>query len=281
MRDEDRLFLREYANFVCLSHPIAAIALRRAAVDATEVAVVAEGRTRRLDRAEAEKVAASGNTAALVQTYVVARLLAELAAAIEDLGALLDAVRYRDRLGILHRYLKSQPGQVADVWDLVLSGVSPTDLLRLPALEALAPEPPAAIVSDYESLARSLPQIATMFRTRTDAEPVLSGTGKTAPADDVAIVTTIVDAGSPVSGATLVDAYNKIKHRFTVIDDIALLGSALSRGGRMAAYVRYPRDPAKAEVLYQNVMTVAAAGGEVAALVLWIEELGLLPPGEV
>jgi hypothetical protein len=100
MLEEDRVFLREYANFVCLSHPIAAIALRNAAVAASEVAVVAEGRTRRLDRPAAEEAATKGRTDALVQTYVVTRLLAELAAAIEDLGALLDAVRYRDRDGI-------------------------------------------------------------------------------------------------------------------------------------------------------------------------------------
>lgn len=256
-----------------------AIALRRAAVAASEVAVVAEGRTRRLDRAAAEEAATKGRTEALVQTYVVARLLAELASAIEDLGALLHAVRYRDRDGIFHRYLNSQPGQVADLWDLVLTGVPLETLLALPPLESFTPAPPPAIVTDFEGLGAALPQVAEMFRTRTNAEPVLSDPGAPGRLDDVNVVTAVLDAGSPATGATLTDAYNKIKHRFAVIDDMPRLGAALAVGGRQASYVRYPRDPAKAEVLYQNVMTVAAAGGEVAAVILWLDELGLLPPG--
>jgi hypothetical protein len=39
-------------------------------VDAEEVAAVAEGLTRRLDRSSAEVVAKSGNTAAVVQTFI-------------------------------------------------------------------------------------------------------------------------------------------------------------------------------------------------------------------
>ena len=279
MLEEDRVFLREYANFVCLSHPIVAIALRNAAVDASEVAVVAEERTRRLDRPTAEDVAMRGRTDALVQTYVVARLLAELASAIEDLGALLDAVRYRDREGIFYRYLNSQPGQVAEFWDLVLTGTPLGPLLAMPPLESFTPEPPPAIVADYEALGSALPQVAAMYRSRTDAVPVLSDPGETGPSDDANIVTALVEPGSPTTGATLADAYNKIKHRFTVIDNMPRLGAALAVGGRRATYVRYPRDPAKADVLYQNIMTVAAAGGEVAAIILWLDELGLLPPG--
>jgi hypothetical protein len=243
------------------------------------VAVLAVGRTRRLDRPAAEEAAARGRTDALVQTYVVARLLAELASAIEDLGALLDAVRYRDRDGILYRYVNSQARQVADLWDLVLTGVPLEALLALPALESFAPAPPRAIVNDYEGLGAALPQVAEMFRTRTDAEPVLSDPGASGRPDDVNIVTSVEEAGSPATGATLADAYNKIKHRFTVIDDMPRLGAALAADGRRASYVRYSRDPAKAEILYQDVMTVAAAGGEVAAVVLWLDELGLLPPG--
>jgi hypothetical protein len=37
--------------------------------------------------------------------------------------------------------------------------------------------------------------------------------------------------------------------------------------------------PARADILYQNIMTVAAAAGEVAAIVLWLDELALVPPG--
>ena len=279
MLEEDREFLREYANFVCLSHPIAAIALRKAAVAASEVAVVAEGRTRRLDRRAAEEAATRGRTDALVQTYVVARLLAELASAIEDLGALLDAVRYRDRDGIFYRYLNAQSGQVADLWDLVLTGLPLETLLALPTLESFTPAPPPAIVTDFEGLGAALPQVAEMIRTRTNAEPVLSDPGASARPDDVNIVTALVEAGGRSTGATLADAYNKIKHRFTVIDDMPRLGAALAAGGRQASYVRYPRDPSRADVLYQNIMTVAAAGGEVAAIMLWLDELGLLPPG--
>jgi hypothetical protein len=168
---------------------------------------------------------------------------------------------------------------VADLWDLVLTGVPLETLLALPVLETFTPAPPPAIVNDFEGLGAALPQVAEMIRTRTGAEPVLSDPGTPGRPDDANIVTTLVEAGSPATGATLADAYNKIKHRFTVIDDMPQLGAALAAGGRQATYVRYPRDPARAQVLYQNVMTVAAAGGEVAAIMLWLDELGLLPPG--
>jgi len=74
MQDEDRAFLREFASRTCYTHPVAAFALHRAAVDADEIGIVAESFLHLVDRPAAETIAASSRTAALVQTFVVARL---------------------------------------------------------------------------------------------------------------------------------------------------------------------------------------------------------------
>jgi hypothetical protein len=136
-----------------------------------------------------------------------------------------------------------------------------------------------AFGSRYASSARNPRTNWCTAPTVSGAIPVVSNEEGGPPPDDVNILTSIVEEGADVTGATLVDAYNKIKHRFTVIDDLQRLGRALKEGGRRGAYVRYPRAPAKADVLFMNIMTVAAAAGEIAALVAWLDELGVLPSG--
>ena len=79
MRDEDRVFLAEFATSICYTHPMTALALHRAAADADEVAITTESLMRGVDRPAAEARAATDRTAALVQRNVVAQLLAQLA----------------------------------------------------------------------------------------------------------------------------------------------------------------------------------------------------------
>lgn len=218
MREEDRVFLTEYATCICCTHPFVALALHRAAVDAHEVAIVTESLMRRLDRADAEFRAETDRTAALVQRHVVARLLAQLAAAIEDCGAIGDAVRYRDRQGLLRRYLSSQAGAVGDFWDLVTMPVPLTDLLALPKLDglSLSHEDRQHLESDYTGLQRFLIDAADIYRGRST--PGVWSVGGQGPASEAAVVHIIVDVVSPSPsgdparpGVSLLEAYNKLK----------------------------------------------------------------------
>jgi hypothetical protein len=284
MRDEDRVFLAQYATSTCLTHPIAALALYRAAVDASEVAVVTESLMHQIPREQAKERAAQGRTDALVQTHVVARLLAELAAAIEDCGAIGDAVRYRDRKGVFRRYLTSQAGAVGDFWDAVLKGDPLADLFAFPKLEDLSrDEDREHIAYDYEEMPKSLGQIADIYRGQSGPGiwPV-SPSGTSHP-DVVNVVIDVVAgaAGGPPAGTavTLRQTYNKLKHRFTVVDPVDRLARAVGAQGDVVIAATYPRDPPHAERLLTNICTVARVSGEIAALTYRLDELGALPPG--
>lgn len=288
MRDEDRIFLAQYASSICLTHPIAALALHRAAVDAQEVAIVAESVMHLVDREAAEAKAIQGNTAALVQTHVVARLLAQLAAAIEDCGAIGDAIRHRDRTGLFRRYLVSAGGAVGNFWDLVLAPTPFTDLLALPAIESLSlsDEDQAALTYTYRELPRSLIEVAGIYRGKS-APGTWSASGLPS-ADEADVVKVVVDmmaaegtSGTPqFPGVSLPEAYNKIKHRFAVFDRIADFGAAVGAAGDSVIYATYPRDQGHAQILMSNTFTVARVSGEMAALALRLDQFDVLPPGQ-
>jgi hypothetical protein len=287
MRGEDRIFLAQYASSICLTHPIAALALHRAAVDAQEVAIVAESGMHLIDREAAETKAIEGNTAALVQTHIVARLMAQLAAAIEDCGAIGEAIRYRDRSGLFRRYLKSAGAAVGEFWDLVLAPTPFTDLLALPAIESLSlsDEDEAALTYTYRELPRSLVEVAGIYRGK-GSPGALSASGSLS-ADEADVVKVVVDivasdgttGTAQFPGVSLPEVYNKIKHRFAVFDRIVDFGAAAWVTGDRVIYATYPRDPGHAQTLLNNIFTVARVSGEMAALALTLDQLGVLPPG--
>jgi hypothetical protein len=278
MLDEDRIFLKEFASKTCYTHPATALALHRSAVDADEIGIVVESFMHVVDRSEAETIAKRDGTGALVQTYVVARLLAQLAAAIEDCAALGDAIRFRDKRGLFARYLASKSGVAGDFFDEVRRGRSLPELLAIPALTALTVEGEDldTFAQDYESLPHALREVADIYRGEglprewPDVGP--SSDGK-AP-DVVSIVIDLVPVGSAAPRVTLLEAYNKIKHRFAVIDDIATLGAAARATGKSVIFATYPRDPDHSERLFRNTVAVAQASGEMAALLLRLDELG-------
>jgi hypothetical protein len=283
VRDEDRVFLSEYASLMCLAHPVAALAFHRAAVDADEVAVVAESLTRLIHRAEAESMAATRNSAAMVQTYVVARLMGELAATIEDCAAIGDAIRYRNRGGLFERYLRSKSSATGTFWSHVRAGLSLPDLLDLPALDALSvqPEDRSLLEQDYANLPPALAQISDLYRGE-GVPKAWSPTSTTSVPEDVVnvvvdIVTPASDGSITVTRVTLLEVYNKIKHRFAVFHDVAALGSAVRARGGSVVHATYPRAPEFGERLLMNVIAVAQTSGEMAALVLRLDELGVLP----
>ncbi len=285
MRDEDRVFLAEYASRTCLAHAAAALGLYRSAVDADEVAIVVESLVRRVDRPTAASMASERRTPALVQTYVVARLLAQLAAAIEDCAAMGCAIRYRDRGGLFRRYLRSKSAVAGDFWDLVRRGTSLPDLLSIPSLDQLTVDPKdrSLLEFDYANLPPALQQISNIYRGEGVPRPWAGDVqdGEDTPLLDV--VNIVVEVVSPEADGTirtprvtLLEAYNKIKHRFAVIDDIATLGEAVRADGDSVVHATYPRAPEYAKRLLLNVVAVGQASGEMAALVLKLDEIRAL-----
>ena len=278
MHDEDRIFLKEFASKTCLTHPATALALYRSAVDADEVGIVVQSFMHVVGRSEAEAIAEHARTGALVQTYAVARLLAQLAAAVEDCASLGHAIRFRDRDGLFARYLTSRGGAAGGFFDEVRLGRSLPELLAIPELGTLAVvgEDRDFLARDYASLPGTLRQISDFYREagvpRVWPDVVASGDGE--EPDVVKVVIDLVPAGSQVPQVTLLEAYNKIKHRFAVVDEIAPLGAAARATGKSVVFATYPRDPDHAERLFVNTVAVAQASGEMAALLLKLDELG-------
>lgn len=273
--DRDRIFLHEYVQFGHLHHVVVAEALRSAYERAHETATAVREQLERTDRATAEAGAKRLNDAARVQTVVVARLLSEYAAAIEDLGALIHAIRKRARRGVMVEYLETQVRGAADTLDLVIArrdeGLG--SLLALPGLETIAqrldPAELEGLRHDYESLAAHLAEIAGQYRNPGPQGVATDIVG--VPKDHVAIVLGLIDLGANGPnrhGGLLAQAHNKIKHRFMVIEDIAALGVAAAGN---VLYTHYPRDPRAVRALVHNITQVALAAGELAALMLALD----------
>jgi len=145
-----------------MHHVIAAEALRAAYQHATETATAMRAQVGRTDLATAHEVAIRLNDGARVQTVVVARLLSELAAAIEDLGAMLLAARHRARRGVMVEYLEAAVPGVANMLDLLLSHRPDQlpDLLNLPDVvgltELLEDDRLNGLQHDYKNLGAHL-----------------------------------------------------------------------------------------------------------------------------
>jgi len=271
----DRAFLHEYVQFGHIHHVIAAEALRSAYERADDTATAMREQIERTDRTTAETTARRLNDGARVQTVVVARLLSEYAAAIEDLGALMHAIRHRAARGVMVEYLDVPVSGAADMLDLLIArreeGLAL--LLNLPRLDPLADQIDRAALDglrhDYESLGDHLAQIAGQYRDPGPQGVVTDVLG--VPEDHVAIVLGLIDVGKEAPerrGGLLAQAHNKIKHRFMVVENITAVGVA---AGGHVLYTHYPRNPRAVRGLVHNITQVALVGAELAALMLTVD----------
>lgn len=273
--ERDRVFLNEYVQFGLMHHVVAAEALRSAYERAEDTAAAMHEQIDRTDAATARATAIRRNDGARVQTIVVARLVSELVAAIEDLGALMHAIRHRGRRGILVEYLESQVASVGDMLDLLIEhgGGEWPALLNLPDLESAAgieDDVVSSLRHDYENLGRHLQSVGIMYRDT--GQPGVKTTAIEVPPDQVAIILAIGDGKGedvPRKGGVLAQAHNKIKHRFAVAEDIRLYREA----GGPVTFGHYPRDPTHVRQLVANVTQVALLGAELCALVLTLDRV--------
>ena len=81
----------------------------------------------------------------------------------------------------------------------------------------------------------------------------------------------IGDAGATGLRGLLFQAHNKIKHRFMVIEDIETVGAT---PGDPVRFGHLPRNPAMVMRLGDNIAQVALSTGELAALLLMLDQAG-------
>lgn len=242
-----------------------------------------------------------------VETIVAAKIFAELIAALEDLGALADAIRHRGRDGVFSRYLNSKTNQAADFFNYVLGQDIPEHpeialdiLLNLPSIQSLdgkvTGDALQAFAQSYGIHAQQLHQAAHMYREQGAKVAPLGAGSPPLPTwhDDVNILLGIIKPGVPAaSGAApaaaaapvpatagphsksgiLVRAFNKLKHRFMVTEDLPAY--AVPAGADKIEYGRFPQTPQFIDQLVSNTVAVAGTMAELAAIVLQLDAAGI------
>jgi hypothetical protein len=266
----DRAYLRDYIKFGLMNHVVAAEALRSAYQHADGAAATVRQLLERVDKATAADMAGQLNDAARVQTIVVARLMSEYAAAIEDLAGMMVAVRDRSA-GVMSRYFTSTPAETGAMLQELEGSVDLPALLGLPSVDeqrgAIGDEALEALEHTYGVFTEHLRSVATAARQEGPAG-VPVGLGDL-ELDRLALVLGIGDAGTKGPRGLLFQAHNKIKHRFMVIEDIATVGAT---PGDPVRFGHLPRDQAMVMRLVGNIAQVALSTGELAALLLMLDQ---------
>ncbi|MCC6630155.1 MAG: hypothetical protein IT340_22475 [Chloroflexi bacterium] len=286
MDELDRAFLHDYMQFGYMNHIVAAIGLFNAGARADETAAVLRGEVERVDAERARAMVAELGDATRVQKIVVAKLMAEFAGAVEDFGALCSAIRHRKTKGISRRYVDSSVGEAAEFFDHILAHPDEdlAQLLRLPDAtrlqEALDSERAGAALGMFAAYPERLRAVAEMYRTTADA-PIDTLQGGWLPSSEGPHVHILLGGpdeakdGAKEKRNPFVLAANKIKHRFVVIEDPSALAAGLA-SGQAVPYIDPAMHPERVERLYHNIIAVALSTVDVAALVLALDEAGLL-----
>lgn len=228
MHQKDLVFLNDYIQFGYFNHIAGALALYNAGKQAIDIAKEVHERTELLSYQEATKQAPQLNSDVRVQTVMIARIYAEYVSTIEDFGALLYAIQKRKKKSIVELYLESQ-GEVAEFFDYVIEHPKNNlgQLLNLPTIEELKKRLPPEQMPDlehhYEDFAKAILDIASMYRKHSDVEILLTSKHHLSDEwhDYVWIALELInnnDSDLKKSKPLMTKTFNKIKHRFMVIE---------------------------------------------------------------
>ena len=272
LSERDRAYLRDYINFGQMNHVVAAEALRSAYQHADGAAATVRQFQEGVDKAAATDMAAQLNDAARVQTIVVARLMSEYAAAIEDLAGMMVAVRDRSD-GVMYRYFTSTTRETGAMLQELDGSDDLRELLGLPSVddmrESLDDEALGALEHAYGAFTKHLQSVATAARMeRSTGGPVSPGDLEP---DRLALILGIGDPDATGPRGLLFQAHNKIKHRFMVIENIAAVDAT---PGDPVRFGHLPRNQATVIRLVGNITQVARSTGDLAAIVLMLDQAG-------
>jgi hypothetical protein len=165
LSERDRAYLRDYLQFCLMNHVVAAEALRSTYQHAEGAAATVRQLLERVGKATAADMAGQLNDAARVQTIVVARLMSEYAAAIEDLAGMMVAVHDRCA-GVMSRYFNSAIRETGAMLKELEGSDDLGELLGLPRVddlrETLDDEALGALEHAYGAFAEHLHSVARL-----------------------------------------------------------------------------------------------------------------------
>jgi hypothetical protein len=290
MDRRDHTFLTEVAQFTHKNH-IASAYIYRTRLNSREeledVAVFAENQFRHYASSEvALEEVRQYNEAKAIERIICAKIFAEFVSACEDLGALGDAIKHRQKAGVFLRYLSSSVGQAASFFDDV---VLPHDVLNDPSVTigTLLGLPDVAVLArrfssaDYDEIQQSfrnqainLYVAATMYRDKKGTQVRTVGGSDVLPAekeDEIHILLDVIPAGdaSTQKGGIYSRALNKVKHRFMVTDQLR----EYTQAGMSIEYAVLK--PGMMDTFVDSTVAVAGTMAELAALLLHLDMAGV------
>lgn len=234
------------------------------------------------------------NEASRIETILIAKIYAEQIAAWEDLGALGFAIRHRNsdptptdtpaglQGGIFHQYLKSTTADAANFYDNIRSGNSGSPIttldkwLNLPGIEQLRGQIPddklASVQYDYTQQPIPLLEVAKHYRrTATEIQQISSGSsGPVDWRDKIYIQLGFPDPNKP--SRVFTNAFNKIKHRFMVVEDPTAYGSSV---GINPEYALLRWDPEYVNTMITHIIGAARIMQELASLMYGLDQAGV------
>lgn len=283
MLEADRTFLADFVNLTFKNHMMAVEALLHAGGHAEEFAALyLQHENPTLTPQEAKALEQRTNERARFQMVMFGKIYAEYVAALEDFGAFCFAIQKRSTDGILSRYLRSETGDAAQFFDDVLSnfGRDLGTLLGLPDIASLsdkvAPETHALLTSNYAEVPKHIADVARAYRDPPTASEI-RGLSSLSPNRNE-LVHIMVDAPGPAgrnpAKGLRAQAFNKIKHRFMMIESIEEY-SKLPNASEYKAIV-IEKDWPAVRTLFVELRRASAFVAEIAATIMKLDEAGVL-----
>ena len=286
-QQHDLVFLRDYMEFGWLNHVVAGTALYRAgryshavATD-THALIDLPAPNERLPRSEARSRAKEQGTAIRVQHIVLARLFAQYINAVEDFGALLFAIRNRNKDGLFFQYANSETSDVANAFDQILNTkkFSLHRFLRIPPPQALrtmlSKQDLLYVETHWSDLSQSIKDIAARYR-EVLPHTALRRLGAFKLPDDWQDHLWVILEYAPKTRPAephdihpVVGSYNKIKHRFLMVEDLERFLNATDANDQL--FFTHMKITADLPLDFLNYIGgVATRAGELAAMVYTI-----------
>jgi hypothetical protein len=284
MLTRDQVFLNDYVQFGFMNHIVGAVAFYNSGREADATATAVRSLAEQIKTQDAEQMVACLRDGSRVQRVAVGRLYAELAATLEDFGAFCFAVRWRTSGGIFKRYLRSQSSDVANFFDYALlhPNADLGELLNLPSLPSLQaqldPNFHMVVDHDYAMLSTEVQLVAQGYRKVgvMSQDGILQNGLPSDWLDYTNIILEIIDGSDTTpKGGILVQAYNKLKHRFTVVEDLEALSNVTAGERHAIRYARYSVSPEPVEQLLASIVNVVRGQMELAALLGKLDSQGI------
>lgn len=220
-----------------------------------------------------------------VEAVMMAKLFAEYISAIEDFGALIHAVRNRKDGGVFYQYSECR-SQVERIFnDLSKTELDVPMFLGLPGtsdlLRGVAAEDLFWLSTHYDSLATEIMFLAETYTRRLPKVEYNEFGNWLLPKNWTEYLWIVLEykpsdkVTAPREVRLIVEAFNKIKHRFLVIEDFKSLFDAIDDND-LLLYSHEVKSPELAEAFLNSIAGVVTRQRELAMILVRLNELGVM-----